>query len=148
MVATTAGSVRIRYTTANANDAFTIIGPVRSEQLALGSTATRDRYFVQFQVKGSAKEDDMLLLEYKGDVAGNVNNTTTFLLPVTIQDTASGKVWETYLTIADFGLTVANTAIGTGFTQIGVYRCPAQTAVKIGHASAANSYAYAVFTSA
>jgi hypothetical protein len=122
----------------------TVLGPVRSETLALGSTATRDRFFVNYQgekVRGAA-EDDIIIVEMKADAQGSVDSGSTILIPVTVKNTSTGEEIETYLTGADLGLSSTDVVIGTTWTAIGHYDVPAQTAVKIGHKSALNSYAY------
>lgn len=141
MTASGEGSARLVGTDAGQTQRNTLVGPIRTEVLDI-STDPRQQYCVGY-IDYALRENDLLILEMKGDAATNVNNTSSIRIPVTLKNLKTGLETATYLVGADFGLTASNVAVTTAWTVVGTYTVPVQYAIKIGHKQSVNSVIYA-----
>ncbi len=137
------GAVRIVFQDASGTRRDVVFGEVRTEPLDI-STDPRQQMQVPFGKSIPLGQDDVFVVEMKGDNATTVDNTSTIRIPVTIQNIKSGGMRETYLVGADLGLTSTDVAVATTFTQIGSYTVNAQERLQLGHRLQVNSQIYAL----
>ncbi len=142
MTASGEGAVRIIFQDASGTRQDVVFGEVRTEPLDV-STDPRQLPQVPFGRNVPLGQDDVLVVQMKGDSATTVDNTSTIRIPVTIQNIKTGVMRETYLTGADLGLSATDVAVATTFTQIGSYTVNAQERLQLGHRTQVNSQIYA-----
>jgi len=91
-------------------------------------------------VKAYLGQDDVFIVEMKGDSATTVDGTATVIrIPVRIQNIKTKVVRETFLTGSDLGLGATDVTVATTWTQIGSYTVNAQEILALGHATQVNS---------